>query len=231
MAVSITHVLASGNASPGATQTISTASFLAKFYKLYLVAVGIDDSSGGGHDFSLSGLGVNWQSIKWQPNADGYGRPVELFYGLGKGQTGQLSINDAINFGNNPVQWAIAYLDSVKLSSNGGGAIVQNAGAGVGGSGQPNQSSINVSLGAFNSVDNATFGVCMINGSGSINTGSGFSQVSNDATSNKRMQTQFKTTNDTGVDWSFGSSQSASAIAIELAFGYDLNRSGLLPLL
>lgn len=227
MAVSIVQLTASGHSGPGATTTHPTGTFTAPLYRLILVAVGIDDSGGGGHDFSLTGLGITWVSIRRQEGgaSDNEERPVELFYGIGNGQTGEITITDSTNFGTNPIQWSVAYVKEVKISNGGADAIVQSNGNGEG---NPNTSSNSVGLSAFADAANATFGVVMINGSGSVTEGSGFTEVSDNADSGKRMQTQFKASNDTGVDWSFGSTQASSAIAIELAFGADLNATGFL---
>lgn len=213
MAVSVSNLLASGSNSESANFT--TASFTAPLYRLILVAIGTDTLNF--RTCTCTGLGITWTQIAAQGDNDGQ-RIVQLFRGVGNGTSGALTFTWS-GAQSNP-EWSVNLVTGVKISNSGADAIVQSAGTGTGEAG-----STTVTLAAFGGASNGTFGVCMVNGSSSITTGTGFTQLSNDATSTKRMHTQFRSDNDTSVTWSFGSNMASKSIAVELAFGSDLNAS------
>lgn len=105
--------------------------------------------------------------------------------------------------------------------TNGSGAIVQS------GSNTGTGTSISVTLGAFSNINNATYGTTALQGQNTtthaITPGTGFTELGDDYSDpgefNNNNQTQYKSTNDTGVDSSWSGTNTASIIGIEIKFG------------
>lgn len=96
--------------------------------------------------------------------------------------------------------------------TNGASAVVQSAhndGSAV--------SSLTVTLSAFNRPTNPTFGFVTMREQPSVTPGSGFTEIS-EASGPHSIQTQWKASNDTSVDWSWGGNANyVIGIALELA--------------
>lgn len=89
--------------------------------------------------------------------------------------------------------------------------------------------SITVTLGEFSDTHNATAGIVYVRSARAITVGSGFSQIgTNDGGAESTITTEFKDTNDTSVDWTWGSvATQATAHAIEIK-SIEQNSSGFL---
>lgn len=111
--------------------------------------------------------------------------------------------------------WAIDKVTGADTSgTNGSGAIVQSA-TNVETTGSGN--SLTVTLGAFSSTDNATYGAFADDGADDYTEGSGFTKLGYaQITSDLVSQTEWKSTNDTSVDISFNVNDLVGGIAIEI---------------
>lgn len=111
--------------------------------------------------------------------------------------------------------WAIDKVTGADTSgTNGSGAIVQSA-TNVETTGSGN--SLTVTLGAFSSTDNATYGAFADDGADNYTEGSGFTKLGYaQITSDLISQTEWKSTNDTSVDISFNVNDLVGGIAIEI---------------
>lgn len=111
--------------------------------------------------------------------------------------------------------WAIDKVTGADTSgTNGSGAIVQSA-TNVETTGSGN--SLTVTLGAFSSTDNATYGAFADDGADNYTEGSGFTKLGYaQITSDLVSQTEWKSTNDTSVDISFNVNDLVGGIAIEI---------------
>lgn len=129
--------------------------------------------------------------------------------------------------------WIVDQFSNMDTSgTNGSGAVVQSAtnkeDAGDGGL-------LTVTLGAFSSTNNATYGI-FTGDSGNANTvGSGFAQVGNVGTNNITTS-EFRNDNDTSVDCTLGAAAGActAGIAIEIKAASvtvvkDVIQSGFIP--
>ena len=108
--------------------------------------------------------------------------------------------------------WSINEFANVDLSgTNGSGAIVQSAtNSGI------DVSPLTVTLNAFSSVNNATYGVIGTQDSRVITQGSGFSELGEDDTNSRSIETEWRNDNDTSVDWTLSSINTCGGIAVEI---------------
>lgn len=172
---------------------------------------------------TLTGCGLTWvvvDSVVYD-NTSSSRRRVTLFRGMGSSpSTGALTFDCGGQTQTGAV-WSIDQFTNVDTSgTNGSGAIVQSANASIlDNSGTP-ASSLTVTLGAFGSTNNATFGVLADEFAGSESPGSGFTQLGftdNTPDVDLRLLSQWKSTNDTSVDFSFaGPNVGFGAIAVEI---------------
>ncbi|MCK9370929.1 hypothetical protein M0R04_13545 [Candidatus Dojkabacteria bacterium] len=208
--ITATHVTAGGQANSGLS-TFPTASITPAVNKLYLLAVESWLNSGSTNEPTVTGASLTW--VKIATALSGTNQRITLFRAMGSGSSGTLSIDHA---GQVQIlcQWHLAEISGAKRSgSNGADAIVQ--------AGTNNDSGtdtgITVTLGAFNNINNATYG-CVFHEIGTtITEGSGFTALSNNSVAHNAMS-EFKDTNDTSVDWTWTSSASQKvAVAVEIA--------------
>ena len=145
---------------------------------------------------------------------------------MGTGSAGALTIDHASQV-QILCQWHLAEFSTVKTSgTNGADAIVQ---AGTNNS-SGSATGITVTLGAFNNLNNATYG-CFFKESGdqtSFAVGSGFTELSRNTVAHV-ASSEFKNSNDTSVDWTtISESSQRVAAAVEIAV---LPSSGFLAFL
>ena len=97
--------------------------------------------------------------------------------------------------------------------ANGSGAIVQSVATLF-----TAVTSASVTLAAFGSADNATYGMFGRANNEAITQGSGFTLIHNPfgATPNTSLMTEFRNDNDTGVDASWVTSSNCRGIAVEI---------------
>lgn len=125
------------------------------------------------------------------------------------------------------LQWAVVEYDNVDTSgTSGSGAIVQSVATAI----PSTATSHTITLAAFGSAANATAGMMTTNKNEAITNGSGFTETTeefaNSGAVNRAIQTQFRSDNDTTVDWSWASTTPQGAgIAIELKHRPTINKS------
>jgi hypothetical protein len=200
----------------GASATsFTTASVVTVANQLTLVAVG----AGFGTAIpTVSGAGGNWVLVN-SDSSGGGGMKTALFRDLSATPgTGALTI-DFGTFSQNFCIWSVDSFGGVDTSGvSGAGAVVQTA-SNFFNSGT--NSGITVTLGAFSSVDNATYGVVQYSEIDTVNVGAGFTQIFGTTSSSRTYNNEWKTSNDTTVDWTWVSAvgKTASALAIEIKAG------------
>ena len=164
---------------------------------------------------TVSGAGMTWTQIISSFNEVGR---VTLFRALSASPgSGALTIDFA---GQTQVNcaWIIdEFIDVDQSGTNGSGAIIQAGSANLPG-GPPDYTGITVTLGAFSNTNNATYGALYQNvATMSVVVGSGFTELGRDTISSESVQSQWKNSNDTTVDWTWNSNAArAQALAVEI---------------
>lgn len=196
----------------------TTASISPTANRLILCAVSSNHASTLPNEPTVSGCSLTW--VKIDSNSGGT-RRITLFRALGASPTtGTLTISfGGQNQAN--VHWAVVECANVDTSgTNGSGAVRQSAL----GTGSGTHTSTTATLAAFGNANNATFG-CFEHPSGTaVTEGSGFTELSETTTSSAiTLQTEFKNSNDTSVDWTYSSTTVVTrAIAIEIVYAAEI---------
>mgnify|MGYP007083448973 CR=1 FL=1 len=163
---------------------------------------------------SVSGCGITWVSVTSVAGSQGL---FTMLKGISASpSSGALTISFSGQTEYN-CTWTVDEFIGVDISgTNGANAIVQ-AGTTYTAS-PPNTTSVNVTLGAFSHVNNATYGSVINKGGPTINVGSGFTQLEQAYVDGAgRVASEWKDSNDTSVDWSWSSVEGGVwAIAIEI---------------
>lgn len=232
MAVSITKL------TRGFTDDVTstnTASITPSANKLVLLAV--SGRNGLGTEPAtptISGNGLTWVLINsiFFTTSGFSRRKLFLYRAMGASpSSGAITIN----FGETTtILWAVAECTGMDTSgTNGSGAIVQSATA----KDETNSTNtLTVTLGAFGSTNNATFG-CYSQSSptDAVTPGSGFTELEElGASFSTKLHTEFKDTNDTSVDWTSAGNIIAGGIGIEIKAAVatavkDLIGMGIIP--
>ncbi|MDO8640929.1 MAG: hypothetical protein Q7R33_05245 [Nitrosarchaeum sp.] len=179
------------------TLTFNTASITPSANKLILLSVTAYDGDSVVPEPTASGCGLTWVKIDTIVSADTL-RRVILFRAMGSSPiTGAITITfSAAPWG---CTWGISEFVNVDTSGTyGSGAIVQSAKNGTAGA-----ESLTVTLAAFSSVNNATFGA--FGGSHTETPGAGFTQINTAQTDTGQWyestnSQQWRDNNDTTVD-------------------------------
>lgn len=197
MAISATNLTTTGSGTDAAsytTDTVSPGSNRLVLLWVYSIAASAPNVP------TVSGNGLTWQQIDSQIDTNNLRRGT-LFRAMGASPSSGIV---TIDFGGQTqagAAWSVAEFDGVDTSgSNGSGAIVQSAKtASVGTS-----TSLTVTLSAFSSVSNATFGAFGIplNTAGLPDPGSGFTELGqrNQSSPNLAIVTEWLNGTDTTVD-------------------------------
>ncbi|KKN11688.1 hypothetical protein LCGC14_1023950 [marine sediment metagenome] len=175
---------------------------------------------------TLSGLSMTWDEIIREGGSASVteNRTITVFRGIANGNTGALTIDfDTQTQGR--CLWSIVEVDGVVFGNNGADAIVQavsdlrnNVGA---------ISSFTLTMAAFASGSNATFGAAHSSAHTNLTPGSGFTEIGESEVNTQVLQSQRKTTADTTVDWTFSNVDTEFlAIGLELT---DVEPSAFLP--
>lgn len=214
MAITFTNITTAGNGT-GAT-SYTTASGSPGASRLQLLLVGSQTAAATVNIPTVTGAGLTWVQVATSIDS-GNQRRATLFRAMGTPSAGALTIDFA---GQSQVRcgWSWSEASGVDTSgTNGSGAIVQSATAkNDGGS----STGITVTLGAFSSTANATYG-CIRFGTTTAQTvtpGSGFNEIG-EAPSGSFIsyQSQYNLSNDTSVDWTWGAEATfTEAIAAEI---------------
>lgn len=189
---------------------------------LQLLAVGNWTGSGVNPNVpTVTGNGLTWVAVlSWLYDDSGTGRGrLTVFRALGPSPSAGAATIDFGGQVQDRVAWSWCEMTGVDASGvNGSGAIVQYGQAPA----SPNsvQSTLVVSLSAFESASNVAYGALGVVGNDTdIAPGTGFTEIHEQAAGgNRDLHTQYAL-NDNTVDWSnvsSGSFQSSGAIAIEV---------------
>lgn len=207
LAVDLTHGHATDSGSENlgnqSTDSISPASG-----SLVLVGIGSNHPSGTPNIPTVSGLSMTWDQI--DTVVIGSKQRTTLLRGVANGNSGALTISHGGQNQQN-IYWGVVQITQVDTGgTNGSNAIVQSNRTSGTGSG-----SATVTLSSFTNLNNSTFGVIYYNAGVGISPGSGFTEIG-EALSSHVFETEFKSSNDTSVDWSFAGVETHTAIAVEL---------------
>lgn len=175
---------------------------------------------------SASGNGLTWVQVG-STKVQG-ARAGALFRAMASGPTaGAVTFNITGGTGTpSRAGWSISQFSEVDLSgSDGANAVVQSNKDNSTASGN----SLTVTLAAFSNANNATFGGIVVDGGGAITQGSGFTELgeANNGAEGFSIQTQFKDTNDTSVDWTTADTTNLIAIATEIKYLQSPDTFGL----
>jgi hypothetical protein len=170
---------------------------------------------------TLSGNGLTWVLVDGGEYDGVEFRGVWVFRSMGPSPT---SGAITIDFGGQTqlhALWVVSTFNNMDTSgSNGAGAIVQV----VNNFPATSETSLTVTLAAFGSNENATYGALSHEGNGldDINAGGGFSEIAEEqASSSTILQSQWRDDPDTGVDWSWTNSSLPGGIAVEIKASVD----------
>lgn len=139
---------------------------------------------------------------------------ITLFRAMGSGATGATTIDYG---GQSQVTTAWSWCEFSGVDTggtHGSGAVVQSAQGGSDSTG----TSLTVTLAAFGSLDNATYGcIGVATADANIVVGTGFTELADlSPGGSHRHQAQYLLGNDTTVDWSWATSSPNGGIAIEI---------------
>ncbi len=213
MAITASNLVGAGLAA--SQNSYDTASYTPTTGRLVLVAVSNPRGAGSPNTPTISGNSMTWTSVRTLLDASASLRRITVFRGVATAPTTGAITIDFAGQSQDSCMWSITEYENTDTGgTNGSNAVVQS----VTGEADGTSTGVTATLAAFSSVNNATYGVVRHNSNGlTIVEGSGFTELNEVAITNNRLQTEFKATNDTGVDWSWAStSLNATAIAIEL---------------
>lgn len=202
------------NATIYTTALVTPRSRWLNLFTVYLRRSGATPSTGT----TVSGCGLTWVKVDEVANSTGTSADrLIIFRGLGSSPTaGVLTITapeQQIRAG-----WSLDAFNTIDTTgSNGANAIVQTASDQNGGT---TGTGATVSLAAFSNINNFVFGAIGTEPTGVITPGSGFTELSQQTVETlSRLQTQWKNSNDTSVDWSWASvSETYVALAVEIKY-------------
>lgn len=215
MAVTATALTTSQGTS---ATSFNTASISPSSNKLVVLTVG-NKFAGVPNTPTATGNSLTWTQIATRRSSSDTSLRITMFRAMGASpSSGAITIDFAGQTQAN-CEWSATEFGNVKTSgTNGADAVVQEADNDASGT----ATGITVTLGAFANANNATHGVVITNTSLGITAGSGFTELGNSA-SNQTIESEWKNSSDTSVDWSWASSSNAvDAMAIEIA----LSQSG-----
>ncbi|RMG70853.1 MAG: hypothetical protein D6711_16435 [Chloroflexi bacterium] len=216
MAVTKTD-LTSGSISDNlSVNSVNTASISPSSDKLIIVAVLNSDWMGTLDVPTVSGCGLTWVQIG-SINFDYNGAKMTLFRAMGSSPSaGSLTISTATPQG--CYAWSVVEFGNVDTSgTNGSGAVVQYAtGSGF------NKTNLTITLGAFGSINNATYGFFGIEDPfiQNVSPGTGFTEIHEShqtGPTRYTLFTEWRSDNDTTVNCSVPTfSVDYAGIAIEI---------------
>lgn len=209
MAITASNLI--NNILNSAATSYNTASISPVANRLTLVTVG-SQFAGTSNVPTVTGASGTWVNIISAADATN-NRRMSIFRDLSASPgSGALTIDFAGQSQAN-CEWSVEQLDGIDLSgTHGSGAIVQSASNTLTNGGAT--TGITVSLSALGSANNATYGGVRANGASAIVAGTGFTELSTNAT--VRMETEWKI-NDNSVLWTWASQLVISiAVAIEI---------------
>jgi hypothetical protein len=207
------NILVNGLAASQSSYT--TASVTPVAGKLYLLSVQHTIAAGAPNTATVTGAGMTWVQVATVITA-GLTQRLTMYRAMsGSPGSGSLTI-DTAGQNQDRMQWVLDELSNTDLAgADGSGAVVQS----VTGTWNSTNTGQSLTLSSFGSSDNATYGVLRKNQSTGITPGSGFTELADSGTFivSSEIQSQWKNTPDTSVDWSWASeSNSGVMIAAEI---------------
>ena len=227
--MAVTQTLLTNGGDETDASSYDTASIAPSANKLVLLSV-FNNKAATATLPTVTGASMTWVQVSTQLSSANNLR-ITVFRGLSATPgTGALTMD----YGGTTQlrsRWIVSEFGNVDTSgTNGSGAIVQAVpGADVG---APDLFSLTITLAAFGDVDNATWGTVMVSGGTTvIDPGTGFTEIADDALPGP-VQSQWKATNDTTVDWSWtDASSDAIGVAVEIKEGSAAAATNFLTLL
>lgn len=194
----------------------TSASITPTANNLVLVTVVSRTSSGDPNHPTLTGNSLTYVEIA-SANYDNTGtqKRVTLFRAMGSSPTSGTIAIDFAGQTQTDIKWSVDQASGTDTSgTNGSGAIVQSA---TNADTSNLATALTVTLAAFSSTNNATYGGFGKGGSGGHTVGSGFTQLSNETSAGAiTVSTQWRVDNDTTVDVTSSEAGEQGGIAIEI---------------
>lgn len=212
--------LTSGNDTDGGSSSTSASISPASNALLLLAVSSRTNITADPNIPTVTGNGLTWVQIGTivYDTTSASRKRITLFRALGASPSTGTVVIDSAGQAQTDVVWSIDQVTGVDTSgTNGSGAIVQVVTA-------KDESltvdNITATLAAFASANNGTYGAIANDNASAATVGSGFTQLAAPATAaNQRLITEYKTTNDTTVNASFGTIGLMGAIAAEIKDG------------
>lgn len=207
MALSFTNLTVNGSTSN--TNSFNTASISPTANRLVLVTVTNAFTS---NTPTVTGASMTWELAGTYLRSTNDFR-ISVFRAMSSSPgSGALTISFSSN--QTRTTWSVNQSGAdIALGANGANAIVQS----VGGETAASNSGLTLNLAAFSNVANGAFGAVREGGNAGITPGSGFTELSENTSTPDAVQTQYKATNDTSVDWSWsGVGDRSIGIAFEI---------------
>lgn len=224
----ITATGKTSGSSTALTSTKTTASVTLPASTLILLAVSTQINTGGPVTVSsVTSSGATWVSVStgtYSSSAHINDHHLEVWRTMvSPNQTGVITMN--LSNVSNRVCWSVISFANVKTTGlSGEDAVLQPTSAVLVFPGPP--SVTEVDLAAFDSADNATYGAVDVDVSTAIQ-GSGFTEIHDvlNSTGGTRsyVETEFKNSNDTTVNWLTNGSGQGIGIAMEIVFDSGTN--------
>lgn len=223
--VRATSILEWGSTDSGATSFV-TSSITPVADRLYIATIhsGLRTTTDPNTP-TLTGCGLTWVQIDTilPDDASSSRSRITMFRAMGSSPTaGALTTDHGGQTQDRCTVTVDEFIGVDTSGTNGSGAVVQSAKNRVTGG-----TSLTVTLAAFGSSSNATYGAFGISYTSTDTVGTGFTELSNaiDAASDYKTMTEFRNDNDTSVDMSFAVTlEDVGAIAIEIRAAPLINK-------
>ena len=193
-----------------------TASITPPANQLILAFIGSDNETGSpGQVPTISGNGLTYVQVATAPYAGTIGKRITLFRAMGASPSAGAVTIDFAGVVQNSGDWHIIAFDGVDTGgTNGSAAVVQSATVAEGAA----ATSITVTLAAFGSAENATFGCVAHRANEGTAPGTGFTELADTAhtADSTGHQSEWRVDNDTTVDASWVTSAVNAGIAVEI---------------
>ena len=166
---------------------------------------------------SISGCGLTWTEVDSAVTTDGVQGAI-VYKGVGTPSAGAITIGFAGTQSN--CGWMVVEFSEAEVTNSADGIV------------EGTNSGLTVTLPTFANSENATFGFVRFQANKTIANGSGFTQLGEVNTAEFSMDSQFKNTNDTSVDWTWASDGNrAAGVAVEIGYVPAVGGSFLFNLL
>lgn len=214
MAITATNLLATGSAVSG--NSYVTASLSVTAGRMYLLSVRSRSGAGTGNTPTVTGAGQTWTQVATRNDAGDATKRLTVFRCIAASTTsGALTIDFAGQAQTAGIGWIVDEFTGMTPGNNGANAIVQTIG---GDSNEIAVSSFSLTLSAFGSASNATYGSIYAGATASaVTQAAGYTELADNGTGLGRGETEFLASSDTTPSWTLDSRVVAAAIAVEIA--------------